>query len=253
MKLFNLILKHVPHTLAGIAVIITSVFLGSCEKPTITSEDFEASNLRVVNGLPGPTGVQFHLDEFDLTLGGTIDFNEISPKYYVVESGSRTASFYSTDMGDSFASMDIQLEPNKEYTLYLAGSVGAPKFWLTEDDLIPAPADKAKLRLANLASTGGNIDVTIQLDGSASEVSVFSNVAPESVSEYKLATVPATIGNTVSQPHTIRIYQAGISNLLASMPGVDLRGTSIHTIILTGVNGGTPALSLNVDMEWLDW
>ena len=66
-------------------------------------------------------------------------------------------------------------------------------------------------------------------------------------------TVPVTKGNWKVQRHTIRVYKAGTTNLLVSVGGVDLRGTSIETIILEGVEGGSPALSLSSAQEWLDW
>lgn len=261
MKLFMLkIDKTTFSVIASVMFISGILFMSSCKKPGDTFQKFDASNLRVVNGMFGPTDVKFFLDTFNLTLNTSLNFREVStPEYYVVESGLRTAKFFSTVTNDFFAVKDIQLDPKKNYTLFLGGNVNGPKFWLTEDELIPAPTDKTKLRLGNLAITGGNIDVTIQIEDTTTlpqpkpEVVVFSNASSESISDYTLATVPVSKGNSIKQLHTIRIYEAGTTNVLLTAPAIDLRGTSIHTIILTGVSGGTPALGLNVEMEWLDW
>lgn len=258
MKSYTQITKRIfTLMLASLLLITVASVMYSCKKPGLTSEKFDASNLRVVNGLPGRTKVKFYLDSFNLTLTGTLDYGIVSPVYYVVKSGLRTAKFFSTTSLDTFAKKDIQLDANKSYTLFLGGAVGAPKYYYTEDDLTEATPDKAKIRLANLAVTGVNVDITIQLVDPnlpvQPEVKVLSNIASESISNYVLATVPTSKGNTVAQRHTIRVYEAGTSNLLSSATGVDLRGTTINTFILTGIRGGSPSLALRSVTEWLDW
>lgn len=259
MKSNNINIKKVPLILAGITtMILISVMMSSCKKPGITSVSFNASNLRVVNGLTNRTAVKFYLDTSNLTMAGVVNFNQLT-QYYVVKSGSRRAKFYSTSTTDTFAAQNIQLDPNKDYTLFLAGDASTPKLWLTEDDLSSGTPDKVKLRLANLATTGVNIDVTIQLADLVTppqpkpEIKVFSNAAPQSISGYVFATVPVSKGNSVPQLHTIRVYEAGTSNLLLTSSGIDLRGTDIQTFILSGINGGSPALVFRSSREWLDW
>lgn len=258
MKLYNLKIKGFTVAYVGFAVLFTvALIMESCKKPGTTYENFQASNLRVVNGFPDRSDVKFYLDSFNLTLNGTLDYNTVSP-YYVVYSGACRAKFYSQNTTDTFATDNIQLDSKKIYSLFLAGTVASPKLWLTQDDLSEPPTDKAKLRLANLALTGGNVDVTIQLTDPSfintyPEVTVFNNIAPQTITDYTLASVPVTKGNWQKQPHTIRVYQAGTTNLLASTANVDLRGTSIETIIVTGVNGGSPVLTVSSSQEWLNW
>jgi hypothetical protein len=205
--------------------------------------------------------VKFYLDSFNLTLNGTLDFTAVSsPAYYVVKSGLRTAKFYSTVTGDTFATKSIQLMANKNYTLFLAGSVDAPEYFLTEDDLSETTPDKVKVRLANLGVTGSNVDVKIQYYDSTDitlpvqpEVTVLTNVASGSISDYVLATVRTSNGNTKPRQHYIRVYEAGTTNLLVFTGGVDLRGTTINTFILTGNKNGSPALGISTERDWLDW
>lgn len=259
MKAKNLNIKRIPVFFSAAAImIISSITMSSCKKEGITSEVFDASNLRVVNGLKDRTGVKFYLDTFNLTMAGTINYSLVSPVYYVVKSGLRKAKFFSTSTKDTFATKDIQLDPNKDYTLFLAGNSSAPKYWLTEDELVSGPEDKVKLRVANLAESGVNFDITIQSEDTSQpqpkpEVSVFSNVTPESVSAYSLASVPVSKGNAIIRRHTIRIYEAGTTTQLLIYKGLDLRGTDIQTFIITGINGGAPALGFRSSREWLDW
>ncbi len=260
MHFYNQKSKKIRQLLVALALlVVSSVVMNSCTKPGDTYISLEPSNLRVVNGLPGETGVKFYLDSANLTLTGTLNFNT-SSIYYVVKSGSRTASFFSTTASETFAKKDIQLDVNKNYTLFLGGVIGAPKYFLTEDDLTETTPDKVKIRLANLGQTLGDVDVTIQFYDPTNpalpaqpEVTILSNVPSESVSNYVLATVPTSKGNSIAKLHNIRIYAAGTSTLLTSTTNVDLRGTSINTFITTGANGGSPTLTVRSEREWLDW
>lgn len=237
-------------------MVAAAFTLNGCKKPGDTFEDFEASNLRVVNAMPGPTNVRFFLDTFKLTLTGTLNYGAISsPTYYVVKSGTRTAKFAATDA--VFAEKSIQLDPQKAYTLFLAGTQQSPEYFFTTDDLTEAAADKAKIRLANLGiDVLTNIDVTIQLENILNpqpEIKIFSGIARSTVTDYISAAVPVSKGNAVVQPHTIRVYEAGTSNVLATAAAIDLRATTINTLIFRGVKDASPALAISWAREWLDW
>ncbi len=247
---------------AALSMTVVTMFVGvlltlnGCKKPSdITYETFEGSNIRFVNGLTDRADVKFYLDSFNLSLTQTWNYNTTS-WYYVVRSGLRRAKFYSTSTQDTFAVKEIQLDAHKSYSIFLAGSAAAPKYFLTEDDLISPSADKSKIRLANLALTGGNVDLAIQkfdLINPQPETLVFTNVAPQSISGYTLITVPVSKGNASSQPYNIRIYEAGTANLIAEALAVDLRGTTINTIIASGIKGGSPLVTVRTSREWLDW
>lgn len=248
--------KSVPLTIVATISVAALLMINGCKKPAETTyEAFNASNIRVVNGLPGRTGVKFYLDTINITMNSTLNYGTNSI-YYVVKSGTKRAKLFSTSTSDTFAVRDVQLETRKNYSLFFAGSVGAPKYFLTEDDLVPPPTDKVKIRLANLAITGGNVDLTIQkidLVNPQPEVTVLTNVASESISNYALATVPVSKGNATPQYHNIRLYAAGTANLVAQGLGIDLRGTAINTIIANGINGGSPAITVRASRDWLNW
>lgn len=257
MRLFIFNIKR--FTVYGIAVvtfILVSLMVHSCKKPTITSENFEASNLRVVNGLLPSSPVKFYLDTFNLTYTGTISY-AATTKYMVVVSGLRQAAFYSTSTPRAtLATANIQLAAKKSYTLFLTGSA-KPIF--TEDDLSQPSADKAKIRLANLSSSAGNVDLTIQLQDVVSlpqpkpEVGVLQNVGAETISKYVLITVPTSKGNYNRNLYTVRIYEAGTQKLLGTTKSVDFRGTSTYTIFVSGIKDGLPALAASSQLELLDF
>lgn len=256
MQLYSRKIHKTRLSVIGAMFVAVFLMVNGCKKPVDTTyETFDASNIRVVNGLPDRTDVKFYLDSFNLTLNQTWDYGT-SSWYYVVRSGPRRSKFYSTSTEDTFAVKDIQLEAKKNYSLFLAGNAATPKYFLTEDDLISPPPDKSKIRLANLALTSVNVDLAIQkLDivNTQPEVTVLTNVAPESITDYVLVTVPVSKGNFVSQYYNVRIYKTGTTDLVAEALSIELTGTTINTIIANGIDGGSPAITIRVSRDWLDW
>lgn len=231
--------------------------INGCKKPGDTFEDFEASNLRVVNAYPWASDVKFYLDEFNLTRLGYINYQSISaPAYYVVKAGTRNAGFLSEGSDLKFIQKPIQLDPGKDYTLFLSGKEDNPEVILTTDDLSEAPADQTKIRVANLAITKGNVKVTLQKEDiliPKPEITIYNSVSEKAISDYITTPVPVSKGNAISQYHTVRVYDANTNQLLAISEGVDLRATSINTIVLYGIRDEDPSLFIQTFGEWLDW
>lgn len=233
----------------GIVCIMVVGF--SCSKPTITRENFEASNLRVIQCLPGKTSVQFFLDTFRITNTTLLNYRNIT-QYFVVKSGNRKASFYSTTTKDTFATTNIVLESKKIYSLFLAGNATTPKYFFTEDNHTQPSLDKAKIRLANLSSNTGDLYMTAQT-AIAPETKILDNVSQESVSDYVLFNVPTSTANNKVTPVTFRIYRVGIPGAIAVVSNVDTRGSLIYSIVLAGTIGGNPAIQTTFIREWLDY
>ena len=258
MKLNRCVINKSRFLIWGLTALIAgSLTISGCSKPKDTFENFESSNLRVINGFPWADNVKFYLDEFNLTRLGYINYQSVStPSYYVVKAGTRNAAFYSEDTESKFAEKSIQLEQGKDYTLFLTGSQDNPEFILTADDLTEAPADQAKIRIANLALTGGDVRVTIQKTDIMSpkpEVTIFDGVGEKTISGYISTPVPVSKGNALFQNHTVRVYDANTNQLLTELEGVDLRATTINTIVIYGDRGGSPELYVQTLGEWLDW
>lgn len=249
------------------SIILVMVFHGimitGCKKPVVTYENFEATNLRVINGYPDQTKVKFFLDTFNLTLktpttsfinyGGTTI-------YYVVKSGLRNASFVSFASKDTFATAEVQLVKNKSYTLFLKGGALSPSsIALVEDDLTQPDLNKAKIRVANLSPNSGKVDITFQLDDPLTqpvpkpEVKLLENIDVGMISGYTLMNVPTSLGNFTPNYYNIRLYEAGTQNLLGTGTRIDVRGSLIYTIVCRGKKGGSPALTFDFRRDWAEF
>ncbi len=241
------ILSPVICLIAGMMFLIAG-----CTKPGITTEKMITSNLRVVNVLTSPGDIQVILDTFKLTFTGAMNYLEVS-QYYVVNSGLRPLTFYSIAEEDTVLSKMVQLDPKNNYTAFLGHVSGKPEMILTNDDLQQPELDKIKLRLANLTDNAVPLDVTLQKEDSvgAPEVAVGSTVAPSVVSDYVKMQVPTSRGNYNINYHTIRLYNATTHELVKTLKNVDLRGSMMYTVILSGEAG--TALDWNVTYDWPDY
>ena len=246
-----------------LVMVFNGIMITGCKKPVVTYENFDATNLRVINGFPDKTKVKFYLDTFNLTLkipttsyinyGGTTI-------YYVVKSGLRKASFVSLNTKDTFAVADVQLMKNKSYTLFLKGEPISPSsIALVEDDLIQPALNKAKIRVANLSPNSGKVDVTFQLDDPLTqpvpkpEVKLLENIDVGMISGYKLLDVPTSLGNFTPNYYNIRMYEAGTQNLLGTGTRIDVRGSLIYTIVCRGKKGGSPAFTFDFRKDWAEF
>lgn len=249
------------------SIISVMVFIGlmitGCKKPVVTYENFDATNLRVINGYPDKAKVKFFLDTFNLTLktpttsfinyGGTTI-------YYVVKSGLRTARFVSFASNDTFATANVQLVKDKSYTLFLKGGALSPSsIALVEDDLTQPDLNKAKIRVANLSPNSGMVDITFQLDDPLTlpvpkpEVTLLQNVDAGMISGYKLLDVPTSKGNYTPNYYNIRIYQAGTQTLLSSGNRIDIRGSLIYTVVCRGNKAGSPGFTFGFTKDWAEF
>ncbi|MBX2925122.1 MAG: DUF4397 domain-containing protein [Chitinophagaceae bacterium] len=263
MKRFNKKINTVCSVTLSVVSLLIFLTTG-CKKPSVTFENFDATNLRVINGFPDKAKVKFYLDTFNLTLNlPTSSFINYGGAtiYYVVQSGSRKASFVSLDDNLAFVSADLQLVKDKSYTLFLKGDdvPTSSSLILAEDDLSQPDLDKAKIRVANLSPNSGNIDITFQLDDLVTspqpkpEVKLFENIDPGSISDYKLLDVPTSKGNAVPTYFTIRIYEAGTQNLLSTATRIDVRGSLVHTLVCRGRKGGSPGFAFDLRRDWAEF
>src|SRR5690554_4251854 len=116
MKLFKRNISQAAFSLVATMFITVLLVLTGCEKPPVsTYESFDATNLRVVNGLSGRTTVKFYLDTFNLTTTATVNY-ATNTQYFVVKPGMRRAKFFSTVTKDTFAVKNFQLDSKKNYS-----------------------------------------------------------------------------------------------------------------------------------------
>lgn len=182
---------HLNNRIKGaiVAILLISGLI-SCKKTGITSENFQASNIAVMNSwnnedLPD---LDFSIDTSKRLHDGTMYF-ERQLDYRVVYSGSRTAKFKNDADGSSVLEKPINLESKKIYSLFLTGTKNAPEAVFVEDDVATEPAaGKYRIRIANMVTdAGSNYELRVAKDGQplASAQKLVDATAPKAVSVFK--------------------------------------------------------------------
>lgn len=226
--------KTIYKSIFRLFIVYFSGILPGCEKPGVTREDFEASNLAVFDcwNDGANTELQFSIDTSKTLHDGSLTFGRILD-YLIVYSGNRTARFINAGDGSSVLNADIVLEDKKVYSLFLTGSLASPETVLVEDAVVPNPSpDKYKLRVANMITgTGSGYTVAIAATGEplASAAVLESAVSNKSVSAFK------EFSEIREKRYDIYAINPGVDTIVN--PNVLLVGERSYTISLSGQKG----------------
>jgi hypothetical protein len=230
-------------SLLGIVAPIM-VFMFSCTKEDNTVPPIETSNIMTINALASAasTPLNFYLDTQLVNLA-TIAYGN-TPTYAVVKPIYQTVTVKNATTNTIVATAPLVLAATKKYSIYLHGTTAAPLLFITQDSLSEPASGKARIRLVNLGqSVGSNIDLALRNDYQVPAVgkvivsnSAFGNVSPfievDTCSNYNIQ-VFAT-GTTTSKAS---------SSKLTLLPGIN------YTILVRGIVGGTPALTIQAPIN----
>lgn len=205
-------LKKMKVVLAVLATLSIITITG-CEKPGITSENFEASNVAVFDywNDGDDTRLDFSLDQSkklhtgQLTIGRRLD-------YLVVNSGKRKAFFINSEDSSSVYSTDIELVSKKVYSLFLTGTMDHPESVLVEDDVVAeVPADNYRLRVANMnTEAAGKFNVLI----ADKDAPLSTAVSLESAVGYKTVTAFKQFNEVRYKRYDIWAINPGVDTLI---------------------------------------
>lgn len=155
MKNKNLFYNYIKG--AAIAALLVSAFV-SCKKPEITSENFLAANIAVMNAWNNEDqpDLNFSIDTSKKLHFGVVNYGR-QLDYLVVNAGNRTVKFVNTNDGSTAFENPVNLESKKIYSLFLTGTKIAPDVVFVEDDVATEPAvGKYRIRIANMVTDAGS-------------------------------------------------------------------------------------------------
>lgn len=130
----------------------------SCKKNGITSENFQAANITVLNAWNNEEmpELKFSLDTSKTLHNGTIYYSR-QLDYLVVYTGNRVVKFKNAGDGSPVLETSVNLESKKIYSLFFTGTKAAPEAVIVEDDIASEPpAGKYKIRVANMVTDAGS-------------------------------------------------------------------------------------------------
>jgi len=190
----------------------------------------ETSKIKIVNASESSTPQDFYLN--NTKVNSSAIAYENTEGYISTKSGSdQDAEFRTSGSTTVFASKEVDLSANKDYSFFLHGEGASTSIIVTEDDLSNPPAGKAKVRFIHL-STAANNNVDISLlntklvsDLSFNETTSFSTIDPG--------------------VHLFQVFEAGTTtnpidlNLEAFVEG------KIYTVVISGSTSANAFLVTN--------
>lgn len=201
-----------------IAAVFGTVLFSSCSDDD-DIENGKSVNVKVVNSAEASGSQDFYIDGTKVT---TVSENQASNYIATTNSGNdRDVQFKTTGSSEVYASEDVDLKDNKNYTFILSGTGNSAKITATEDDLSAPASGKAKIRFVHL-STAANSNVDL---GVVAGNKLASNVGYGSVTNFYQVDAGTKLLN---------VYTAGQSNSNLALDFAALDAGRIYTIILKG-------------------
>lgn len=211
----------------GLALIIASLFLSSCEKNTIDpSGQF---NIKVVNAASASGPQSFTLAN-SLLLNGGLSFGNASA-YITAPSGKNMVmEFKDEGTNNVYASGSLYTTNGVSFTVYLVGKGSSARVKSFEDDLAAPNNGKVKVKFIHLSDGAPSV---ITIKNSAGD-DLVTTLARDISSGYKYV-----------DPGTLSVQCSGTAsrNTIGNFDVADLQAGKIYTLYLTDAANGSLLLN----------
>jgi CSLREA domain-containing protein len=197
---------------------------------SLQTDSASFANVRLVNAIPASGAI-------DLWTQGITVFQNIpytaTSAYRQYQGNPLNAQIKTTGGGTILTSTALSLQPDGDHTIIAINSLAsAETLLLTDDNMLP-PWGKSRVRFVNASPDAPAVDVIVLGDSTW-----FSNVAYRSMASY----ITPTVNSTASITFEVRDHNT--TNLLLTVPNVNLIDGYVYTLLLSGLNGGSPSLEL---------
>ncbi|RCH54239.1 hypothetical protein DJ568_13145 [Mucilaginibacter hurinus] len=197
-------------------VLFVALAITSCSKDKDDNKRGDA-RVMIVNAVEGSAEQNFYLDNNKLN-SSALAYGE-STSYLSTTAGTRKAEFRSESSSTANVSFDLPLVANKNYSIFYAGPTSSATYMVTEDDITPPPAGKAKIRFVHLA-TAFETGIDVGVVG-----------ASKFVNNLKFKTASAF--SNVDANSAFALFATGSTTALLTIPTPIDEG-KIYTIYVTG-------------------
>jgi hypothetical protein len=206
------------------AASLTAVLLSSCLKDDNHYAPVPVALISVTQASPDAPNLDVYLNNNQINFhpfkyGHTID-------YLQAYTGERKITFYRQGTQEIVASDTFRLNDKNIYSAFLANTINHPEVLLITDTLNkPAPGN-AGVRFINLSP-----------DAPAADLAVAGGSILVSNKSFKTNSPFIALPGNVK--YTFEVRQQGTSNVLATLPDVNINNGFLYTIWLRGLAAGT--------------
>jgi hypothetical protein len=211
---------------ATACLMLSSVFVMSCKK------DPTYAKVLVAHASPNAPGVDLLIDD-EKQNSAALSFPN-NTGYLEVESGSRNIKVNVSGSETTVIEADLDLEADKNYTIFAVDSVSKISALVLTDDLTAPASGKAHVRFVHLSPNAPAVDIAVT--GGAV-------VFPNNSFKGSTAFAPLDAGT-----YDLEVRVAGTNTVALPLPGIVLEAGKIYTVFAKGFLGGTGAEALGAQI-----
>ena len=212
-----------------------SVFMISCDK----DDDVETNkaNLMVVHASPNAPAVDVRIDNSVVLSNVPYPANS---DYLSTTAGSTNIKISPTSTTTYVIDANVNLEANKNYSVFAIDSVSKIKAAVVPDDLTTPSAGKAHVRFFHFSPNAPAVDIAV----SGGPV-LFSN---RNFNDQTANTTAVNFTPVDANSYNLEVRLSGESTVVLSLPGVTLTPGKIYTVFAKGFVGGVGAQALGAQI-----
>lgn len=189
------------------------------------------SRVLVVHASPDAPGVDLLVD--NAIAGSNLEFPN-NTGYLTVEAGTRNVKVNVSGTATTVIEADLNLEADKNYTVFAVDAVANIAALVLSDDLTPPASGNAHVRFVHLSPDAPAVDITLT-DGTI----VFGKQSFKDFTDF----TPLAAGT-----YDLQVRVAGTSTVALDLPGITLDAGRIYTVFARGFLNGTGGQALGAQI-----
>lgn len=214
---------------------VSAVFV-ACDKDD-ENDDMSTSQVMVVHASPNAPNV-------DVRVNNSIALTNVAypnnSNYTRLTSGSTNIKVSPTGTTTNVIDATVNLEANKNYSVFAIDSVSKIKAAVVMDDLTAPASGKAHVRFFHLSPNAPAVDIAI----TGGSVLFGNRMFNDQATNMSLANfTPVNAG-----AYNLEVRAAGTNTVVLSLPNINLTAGKIYTVFAKGFLGGTGAQALGAQI-----
>lgn len=214
---------------------VSAVFV-ACDKDD-EDDSMSKSQVMVVHASPNAPNVDVRVNN-NLALTNVAYPNNSS--YTQLTSGSTNIKISPTGTTTNVIDATVNLEANKNYTVFAVDSVSKIKASVVIDDLTAPASGKAHVRFFHLSPNAPAVDIAV-----TGGPVLFGN---RTFNDQSTTTSLANFTAVNAGAYNLEVRAAGTNTVVLSLPNINLTAGKIYTVFAKGFLGGTGAQALGAQI-----
>lgn len=209
----------------------------ACDKDDDDDNNMATSQVMVVHASPNAPNVDVRVNN---TVALTNFAYSNNSNYTQVNSGATNIKVSPTGTTTYVIDANVNLEANKNYSVFAIDSVNKIKAAVMVDDLTAPASGKAHVRFLHLSPNAPAVDIAVTGGGVLFGNRSFNDQATNAA---LTSFTPVNAG-----AYNLEVRAAGTNTVVLSLPNINLVSGKIYTVFAKGFLGGTGAQALGAQV-----